>query len=352
MGIWSQFASLLPLRLLASGTPEPGSVPVVDPTGRFTSFGPFVGAAREPSGVLDRTESTISVDDGTRTLTLTPVGASFDYYASGEKVTISTPQTCVWTDVDGLHFIYFSGGVLTHSTTPWSLDDPAIVPIAALLWDATANKSIPLEERHGLIMDRATHRYLHRTHGTRLVSGGAITSGTYAVAGAAPSNADNSFGVDQTIIADEDIESTLAALTDGSAIGRLWRDGASGVWRWDTSTVFPKVGATGTYIAKNVLSGTWQLVDLAPNNFVSWWLVAIPVVGSTYRFALVIGQVEHATLAAAQAETVAGLAWGALPFTEAVGLARIIYKTGAGYASTGKCRIEEVTRLVYEGLNR
>lgn len=349
MGLWSAFVSRIPLRLLASGTPAAGKV-VRAVDGRTAEWSDPRNASLEPSGVEDRTASTISLNDGTRTLTITPVGASWNYYASGVKVTVSAAKSVVWTDVDGLHFVYFSGGVLTHSTTAWDLADPEIVPICALLWDATGKKSIAFEERHGLVMDRATHQYLHSTRGTQLVSGGAITAGTYAVAGGSPSNADNSFGVDATVIADEDIRSTLAALTDGSAIGRLWRDGASGVWRWDSSTVFPKVGVGGSYIAKNVLSGTWQLVDLAANNYVSWWLVAIPALTTGYRFALVVGQAEHATLAAAQAESITGLSWGSMPFTEAVGLARIIFKTGAGYTSTGKCRIEEVTRLVVAGL--
>lgn len=350
MGFWSRIASRVPLRLLGSGTPSEGKVlRAVDAT-RAEWSDPLT-AAREPSGVEDRTASTISTNDGTRTFTITPVSGSWRYFASGVAFVVSEAKSVTWTDVDGLHFIYFEDGTLTHSTTAWDLSDPDVVPICALLWDATNNVSIALEERHGLVMDRATHQYLHSTRGTQLVSGGAITAGTYSLAPAAPTNADNNFGVDATVITDEDIRSSLSALTDGSAIGRLWRDGASGVWRWDSSATFPKVGGSGSYIAKNVFSGgTWQLVDLAANNYVSWWLVAIPALTTGYRFALIVGQAEHATLAAAQAESITGLSFGSMPFTEAVGLARIIYRTGAGYTSTGKCRIEDVTRLVVAGL--
>lgn len=299
----------------------------------------------EPSGFPNQTDSTISVVNGTRTLTIAPVGASFSYYASAVEYTVSAPAAVTWTNVAGLHFIYFNGATLTHSESPWDLTNPELVPVAALVWDTVGSTSIVLEERHGIQMDRDTHLYLHSTRGTQLVSGGTIPAASYTLSGT--TDAHNSFAVDETVISDEDIRSTLTALADGSAIGRLWRSGAGGPWTWDTSTVFPKVGAGGVFIAKNVFSTpNWVLTDLASNRWVNWYLLAIPALTTAYRFVLIPGQVDFANLTSAQAESVTALDWGSLPFTEAVPIAQITYRTNTGYTTTGRCRIEGIRRLV------
>jgi hypothetical protein len=62
---------------------------------------------------------------------------------------------------------------------------------------------------------------------------------------------------------------------------------------------------------------------------------------------LIPGQTEHATLSLATAETISSLAWGSVPFTEAVPLARVTYGAKSSYSgTTGKCQVNAFTRLL------
>jgi len=71
---------------------------------------------KEPTGIIDRTESTISFVAGTRTFSIAPTGVSFDYLLRGNKVTVSAQQDVIIADTTGLHYIYFnSAGTLTSS---------------------------------------------------------------------------------------------------------------------------------------------------------------------------------------------------------------------------------------------
>jgi hypothetical protein len=297
----------------------------------------------EPIGFVDRAQSTIAFDDASRVFTITPVGTSFDYYSGGLLRTKDAAESVTLADVDGLHFVYYAGTQLTHSTTAWTLEDPNVVPVAAVLYDtAVGNKGILLEERHGIVMDGATHLRLHSVDGAKLVSGGTCSG---YVPNASTADTDTNFGISSTVIADEDLRSTLPALADGDAITRMWRTGADGTWTWDSSATFPKVGVSGTYIAKNVLSGTWGLADIGNNSFVNWWLLAIPSAANPY--VLIPGQTEHSTLSLATAETISSLSWGSVPFTEAVPLARVTYGAKSSYSgTTGKCQVNAFTRLL------
>jgi len=72
------------------------------------------------TGEIATGDSTISFTDGTLTLSIQPVAASFDFYISGQKH-ISTGDTVTITDTEGLWYIYYNeSGVLTATQT-WML---------------------------------------------------------------------------------------------------------------------------------------------------------------------------------------------------------------------------------------
>ena len=51
--------------------------------------------AGEPMGHEDKTQSVLSFNASTRTMTISPAGASFTVWCKGEKFVFSTPQTVV-----------------------------------------------------------------------------------------------------------------------------------------------------------------------------------------------------------------------------------------------------------------
>ena len=67
-------------------------------------------------------EVTLSLNEGTRTVTVTPTGASANYYIDGILYTFSTPQEVTFTDTEGEWFIYFSGSTLIASQTIFTLN--------------------------------------------------------------------------------------------------------------------------------------------------------------------------------------------------------------------------------------
>ena len=114
----------------------------------------------EPMGHADITQSTISFNAGTRTFTITPVGANFVVWCKGEKYTYTTAQTVVIPDTAGLHFIYFSStGVLSTKMSYFTWDEDA--PTSYVYWNATNNEAVYFaDERHGVTLDWQTHEYL------------------------------------------------------------------------------------------------------------------------------------------------------------------------------------------------
>ena len=55
----------------------------------------------EPTGFPNRTDSTYSIDNGTRTFTIQPVGASFKYYIKGVEYEVTAPDSVVWDTDEG-----------------------------------------------------------------------------------------------------------------------------------------------------------------------------------------------------------------------------------------------------------
>lgn len=165
-------------------------------------------------GFLNRAETTLSFD-GTDTLTLGSVGASWSYYRAGLKYTITGNKTKQLASpmVDGtLYYIYIDAtdGTLTSSTNAWTLADTK-VPVATVYWDSTLTpKYIKADERHTVGIDRAFHREHHSVEGTKCQSFGTVSGLT---AGSdTPST--KTFGISGTVIFDEDLKFALADLAD------------------------------------------------------------------------------------------------------------------------------------------
>lgn len=295
-------------------------------------------ATHEPMGIAVKDDVSLSFDQGTRVVTVAPAVSSFDYWLNGTKVTVSAPKTVTLPNTTATHFVYFDDatGTLKQSTTAW--DIASTVQVAAIYWNATTGAGVMLDERHGISMDWATHLRLHTVDGTRVVSGFAMSS--YTLQPAAPANTDNDYAVASGVIADEDLRSTVPALTPGASAYRVWhRSGASGEWTWDTTSLPFTVGTT--YLHWNEWTGaTWQKTEAVNGRFVNFWVCATPALTAAHGVIVVMGQASHSSLALAQGESIAAsIAWGTLPFTELAPLYRVTMRTNTAYNSaTGRPR--------------
>jgi len=298
----------------------------------------------EPTGWVNKAATTLSYVSATRTMTLGIPGAATDYYSGGKRFTLAGSQNISLSHANstGLHYYYFDGSSasLQVSTTVWDIGSTT-VPVAAVYFNATTGLGVCLDERHGAQMDGQTHKYLHQTVGTRVVSGFAISG--YTLSPGAPTDAANDFDVAAGVVADEDLQTSIGALAAGASAYRVWyRSGAAGDWTWDTTTLPFTVGTT--YPQYNS-SGTWAKTEMITGRWINMWVLAVPSIDTAQDTIVVMGQVSHTSLANAQAEAWSSLALGTLPFTEMAPLYRVTYRTLSTYTSTGKCRIESVTNI-------
>ena len=314
----------------------------------------------EPSGFPNRTDSTLSVVDGTRTLTIAPVAGSFFFYVKGNRFVKTAANSVTWTDVEGVHFFYFNTqGVLTHTTDPndWvnaMYGNGALT--AALFWDSTNDKSLIFnDERHGF-MNGPTHAHFHNAFGTQWYSGGGlygfnIGSGTLAT--------DAYFGVTTpAVIADEDIKFTIIdgypqALNTPAYIPIYYKTGTDGYWRMKTADAFPIIysgtagytGANGRLPYNQLNGATWQLTQASDQFYVLCHYFAVtdlnhPIIG-------ILGQSQYSTLALAQAAAATEIATlnGVLTLlsTEHTALGTVIWQTRSTYTNVPKARIQTPT---------
>lgn len=158
----------------------------------------------DPTGFPNRTATTLSFNSETRTFTISPTSSTYDVWLFGTKYT-KTAENVVISNTSGLHYIsYGAGGVLSESMVFFDLATCA--QVATILWDAVGGVGMLYDERHGLSMDWSTHKHLHLTQGTGIISG-------FSLSGYTP-NTDTDAAVTWTttagVLVDEDIYHNIA----------------------------------------------------------------------------------------------------------------------------------------------
>ena len=299
---------------------------------------------KEPTGFPNTTDSSTSFDDLSRTFTIQPVGVSFDFYVKGKKFTKTTAQNVTISTTAGNHYIYFdSTGTLSETTALSStlFSDNALVSV--IYWNSDTNtRTYFAEERHGLVMDGATHTYLHTVFGARYLSGLALQN--FSVNGTGDLATDAQFTSDSGTLRDEDLLITLAAETQ---IAILYRQGQ--LWRKKTADAFPIIysgtagytGANGRLPYNQFTGGSWQLTQVSNNKFVLVHFFGTndketPVVG-------IQGIAEYNDVTAARVAANSEItSLSGLPFAEFVAIGSVVFETANGYANVPKARVRSV----------
>lgn len=300
---------------------------------------PRLTDSKNPHGHLtyDDTFTTLSFDESTRTVTISPVPTSpmFKYYIDSVAYT-TTEQSVVFPDVEGTHFIYLDTDGLLKSTQSFDVAGAKCFT-AVLYWDAT-NKLIiyKANERHSVAFDHADWKYKHLTFGTQWRSGSGITGITADGDGDVDSSA--TFTVESGVIDDEDIRHLLPQQTIYDIFYKL---GANGDWRRSDIGTAYGVHYNGTRATYNQFTGgAWQLTTVGNLNYV---LAHVFATNNLLRpYIVVMGQNQYTTIGNARAGVnveMNNLITNGLPFQEFVPVASIIYQTSNGYANAVRSRI-------------
>lgn len=296
-----------------------------------------------PSGFQNQTDSVINYDANTRILTISPVSSSFTVWVKGTKRVYSTTQTATaHTNAVGTYIFYFDdNGVLQWSTSTPSYTNPFVADV--YYYDAT--HTLVLDERHGAEMDAKTHIELHNTQGTWYRNGLALSG--YTVQPVGPVNGDNTFASATGQIADEDLVSTIGAVTDGGPYTVMYLVNASSQLTFSFGNSVPYL--FGTYIRYNLFTGgTWTMTDAGNGDYVNYYVVYLPSIQPTLQMVLIPSQQVYSSLANAIAENFTNLSLGALSnqVPEYLVRYRITFRCSASYTTSGKCRIEQLDMIV------
>jgi hypothetical protein len=304
---------------------------------------------KEPTGFINRTDSTISFDDSTRIFTIAPVAGSFSFYIKGDKFTKTTAQTVTIPDSSGSHYIYFNTSGVLVSTQVFDIsiiEQDAYVSL--VYWNTDTiphSRSYFAEERHGITMDGTTHAYLHTVFGARYLSGLALGGFTIGN-GTLDSHAQ--FTSDSGSIRDEDILHIIGAQTQ---IPILFRQGQ--LWRKKAADNFPVIysgsagytGANGRLPYNQYTGGAWQLTQVSSNNFVLVHYFATNDVDNKVVGIQGIAQYNNIPDARNAASTEI-TTLSDLPFTEFVPIGTVIFQTNT-YANAIDARIVPVNGANY-----
>jgi hypothetical protein len=304
---------------------------------------------KEPTGFFSRTTSTLSFDNSTRNFSITPTGASFEFWVKGVKYTKTGAQTIQIPALSGNHFIYFdaTGALATTQAAGQELFiDNALISI--IYWNTDTNtRTYFAEERHGMQMDGATHSYLHTVLGAQFISGLALQG--FSVDGDGSLAAHAQFTSDSGTIRDEDLVLNISAQTQIPVLyrqGLLWRKKAADSFPFIYSGTAGYTGASGRIPFNEFTGGAWQLTEVANNGFVLVHLfgtndIENPVVAiqgtATY------GNVSAARLAASsEISSLSGL-----PFAEFVALGSVVLESANAYTNTPKAIVRSVEGADY-----
>lgn len=305
-----------------------------------TSWQPLADKSREAvgtvngqiTGFVDRTSSSISFDEATRTLTIAPTGASFDVYYRGTKHSFSSPLTYVIPDTS-------QGRYYSISPTTWALYDAGVfgdiknsINASYVMWDAVNDKALIVgDERHSVTGDPEWHYVHHRNVGTVWRSGGALSytlndAAAVTVAVGAPLS-----------IADEDLEHSIThsatptapfqqILTGAASLPVMYLSGTTYVMT--TAATVPWVAGTTTARYNPVSGGSGSLADAGEGKYISYWMVATN--SQTNPVRLVMGRLAHDTVDTAYQETFEGYG---VSVAEIVALYQIVLRTSTAYTA-------------------
>jgi len=291
--------------------------------------------------------ATISFDDTTRTLTITPTGIDFCFYQFGDKYSKLTDSIPIPNE-EGLFAIYYNLGVLAYVKNPTSSQIASLIhnnPIVAYIyWNATNSKAEYFgNEMHGIGMSADTHLYAHFAFGARYLNGLKPTNLLVDQTGALNTHAQ--FGMSMGATADEDIRHVTNEILSTAGLLMYYLAGteAAPTLRSATNAGFSVLTAgTGRLAYNSIVGGNWTQVEADDNTYVFAHIFADNENSINKRVFAIQGQAQYSGLTTARLEAqkeIKNLISTGLVPQERVALATIIFQTRNLYNNAVKARI-------------
>jgi hypothetical protein len=311
--------------------------------------------SQEPSGFPDRTTTSISYSAPSRTFSIGPNAnegnSEFEVFIAGKKVVKTTQESVTLPDQPGIYYIYYNNNyVLTYSTTVF--DFQYDVPVSVVVLGQSLEPLTVTDERHGIVMDWATHYYLHRVNGTQIVNGG-FNAGNYTLGGDGTNDSQAKLSIGNGTIFDEDNQFSITHsdnpagyyeqyLNPNTRLPVFYR--LNGSWEKSGITDYAFYSVDGVPQINAVSGSTWSLLPETNNKYFASYIVATNSI--TYPIIAIMGQRSDNNIGNAIANNnFADLDLSGLPEVEFAPLYRVIYKYNTGFTSTSKVIIEDVSSI-------
>jgi len=305
----------------------------------------------EPMGHQDKSESTISFNESTRTFSIAPVSTSYTVWCAGKRFVKTTTSTVTIPDTSGLYYIYFnSSGALAYKTTYFTWDTDT--PTAYIYWNEVDNKAYFFaDERHGITLDWATHEYLHRTRGAVIANGFGVSN--YSIVGNGSSDAHAKFDLAGGTFFDEDLQVDIVHSNTPTA--NTWQQVLEGNaeipvfykfnshWTKDTATEFAFKQGTSRPRYNSYSAPNWSTVDIDNNKFAISWIIATnnlnePVIA-------IMGQASYNTIGKAEAAIWEDLNLDGFPIFEFRPLHKVVFQGTDSFTNSVNAAIRGIYDL-------
>jgi len=303
----------------------------------------------EPTGIENRADSTISLSG--RTFTIAPVSSSYTVWCKGKRYIKSSSSSVTITEQSGLHYIYFSNTGTLSSKFNTFFDFENEAPVAYVYWNVGNNTHhFFADERHGIVLDWATHEYLHRTRGAAIANGFGISATT---GGNGASNTHAQVALAGGTFFDEDLEVQIIdsatptpntweqTLSPIAQVPMFYRSGSA--WVKDAATDYPLKHNGGRAMYNLNTAGTWSTPEIDNNRWGVSWIVATnnlnqPVIA-------ILGQENYTSTNLAEDAVWEDLDLTGFPIYEFRPLHKIIYYTSNSYTNDPQASITSVWDL-------
>lgn len=312
----------------------------------FININNAITLSHDVTGFADRTNSTISFVNSTRTFTLAPTGANFTVYFRGKDYQITAPKTLVISNSTGGHYIvydYNTGNLVDVGATP---NFATHIIVAYVYWSSSDGAAVIFaDERHSTSRDTTWHKFQHETVGAIWKSGG---DATYTI------NNTNTvqFGLSAPIVInDEDIEHTISnsltptnpyeqTLVSAASLPVIYLSGTG--YKQTSATTVPWYPSSTRAYYNPIVAGSGSLAVADSNDlYLVYWVIATN--DMNYPIKLVMGRNTYATYGEAETENFDGYN---LPMPEIAPLYKVILKTSDTYTqNTARVNIIAVREL-------
>lgn len=304
-----------------------------------------IGAiSKDLNGFESRSNSTLSFNKLTRTLTLTPVGTCIVWYR-GKKLTIASNLTFTFSNTSFNSYVKLDPVSLTLVSSNTLDIQGGDIPVAYIYWDSVNGKAVVCgDERHSASRDTQWHHSKHSEAGAVWKSGGELT---YSI----NNTSVVTIGLSSPLVlADEDIEHSIThnsspsgyyqQIISGTAqIPVVYLNGTDYVQL--TESTLPWLAGTSTARYNPISGAIGSLSDAGEGKYISYWIVATNDMDLPIK--AFMGRQAHSTIMAAMDETVEEYG---LPFVEFAPLYQVILQTSATFtANASRVKLVSVREI-------